>query len=1093
MPPVPARRSLAHLLLLLLCALQFACATIRANEHEAELRTNVELYRRSTPTKARIPGEVSTTRRQAASPAPMRLTASDGTGLALRRLDVRGVIDDPVALTELHLTFENPHGRPLDGQFELLLPPGAEVFRFAMRVGGKWVEAEVVERKHARQVYQEHKHIRRDPALLERESGRRFVARVFPIAPRERKQIILSYTTLHEQSGGVFQVPLAGLPRIDSFNLEIARREAGAEVERLELHREHEALDQDFRVALSGAPVVGLAAKDQALLRLVPIPPRPTQAGEQPTSLSLLVDTSASMAAAAEASEQAIAALLAALEDAGLGALPLELLAFDQTRAPLYRGTVAGAREPALAALRARTRLGASDLVAALDAVGAGVDRVILIGDGEVSAGADGRFELAAALTRAADRGLVRLDAIAVGRSADLEELEGLVHGAGLRDGVVFDAQGGDARVWVDDLLATSVERVDIAIPGAQQVWPASFSKLRPGQSVLVHASFAREAPAKVKVELSGAATRSEFVDLRRGDDPLVARSIALLQVKALLAQLDGDAGPRAEIEHEIVELSKRYGILGRHTAMLVLESEQAYADFGLERTRAASSAIDADNTLPVGAATSRDFTAVVDVMPTALHDPTSISLAGTTGAESRYALQSNSRRRINRSWSARVRGQRVDGRPAKLGKSVRATERELDEVALRCARHTAAMVTDDRVRHQFELTLALRFDADGLLVEVGSVDRPPDAMLECLRFELLELAGDALDQRPPNTAPAFELRHRLEVEIATSWGRAPAGWRRAEVLEFAREQAFAGQSGSAGWAHFIAEDIDAGLIAEALDIAWTWHGARPGELLPYVSLGRALVAAGELDEAARAYGSLIDIHPSRAETRRFAGALLESLDEPAALELAIDSYTKARTLRPDHPTGYQALALALAKRGDYQAAVDTLVDALSRTHADGRFNPAIELMRRDLALLSAAAILARPESRAEVLTQLVDAMIVPEAVARDSLILTWETDASHLKLEITTVTPGALEPRFGSLSQEVEDGFGPQAFEWASDVPGPLRVSVHADNLGPEGVALGSLRRVRFDGKGQLEFESRPFVIWPGQSRVNLGEFERD
>src|SRR5690606_20300935 len=43
---------------------------------------------------------------------------------------------------------------------------------------------------------------------------------------------------------------------------------------------------------------------------------------------------------------------------------------------------------------------------------------------------------------------------------------------------------------------------------------------------------------------------------------------------------------------------------------------------------------------LPVGSNTSRDFTAVVDIAPTASRDAAGISLAGTTGAESKYTVE---------------------------------------------------------------------------------------------------------------------------------------------------------------------------------------------------------------------------------------------------------------------------------------------------------------------------------------------------------------------------------------------------------------------------------------------------------------------
>ena len=42
------------------------------------------------------------------SEAPLSLTASTGTGLQLTSLSARVVVEDPLAFTELHLTFHNP-------------------------------------------------------------------------------------------------------------------------------------------------------------------------------------------------------------------------------------------------------------------------------------------------------------------------------------------------------------------------------------------------------------------------------------------------------------------------------------------------------------------------------------------------------------------------------------------------------------------------------------------------------------------------------------------------------------------------------------------------------------------------------------------------------------------------------------------------------------------------------------------------------------------------------------------------------------------------------------------------------------------------
>ncbi|KAB2902168.1 MAG: hypothetical protein F9K40_07855, partial [Kofleriaceae bacterium] len=141
---------------------------------------------------------------------PISLTASDGTGLVLTRLEARAVVEGPLALTELHLRFQNPLDRVLEGRFAITLPDGAALSRFAMHQDKGWMEAEVVERMAARRAYEDFLHRRQDPALLENEAGNEFSARVFPIPARGTKDLIVSFS--HEVTG-TYTLPLRGLPR----------------------------------------------------------------------------------------------------------------------------------------------------------------------------------------------------------------------------------------------------------------------------------------------------------------------------------------------------------------------------------------------------------------------------------------------------------------------------------------------------------------------------------------------------------------------------------------------------------------------------------------------------------------------------------------------------------------------------------------------------------------------------------------------------------------------------------------------------------------------------------------------------------------
>ena len=110
---------------------------------------------------------------------PWTLTASDGSGLQVTRVDAKAVVQGPLAFTELHLYFHNPENRTREGTFAITLPPGAAVSRFAMELDGRMQEAEIVEKAMARRVYDDFLHRRQDPALLEKGAGNQFTAKVF--------------------------------------------------------------------------------------------------------------------------------------------------------------------------------------------------------------------------------------------------------------------------------------------------------------------------------------------------------------------------------------------------------------------------------------------------------------------------------------------------------------------------------------------------------------------------------------------------------------------------------------------------------------------------------------------------------------------------------------------------------------------------------------------------------------------------------------------------------------------------------------------------------------------------------------------------
>src|SRR5213076_146672 len=105
------------------------------------------------------------------------------------------------------------------GRFQITLPPGAAISRFAMRQGDAFREGEVVERQAARRAYEDFLHRRQDPALLEQGGANEFTARVFPIPPRAVKEIIVSYSSELASDKANYVLPLHGLPEVADLDV----------------------------------------------------------------------------------------------------------------------------------------------------------------------------------------------------------------------------------------------------------------------------------------------------------------------------------------------------------------------------------------------------------------------------------------------------------------------------------------------------------------------------------------------------------------------------------------------------------------------------------------------------------------------------------------------------------------------------------------------------------------------------------------------------------------------------------------------------------------------------------------------------------
>jgi hypothetical protein len=1015
-------------------------------------------------------------RTDAETAPPIGLTASDGTGLALVAVEANGVLEPPLAFTELHLTFENPRDEVMEGRFRIALPQGAALSRFAMKIGAAWQEGEVVERRRAQVAYEDFLHRKQDPALLEQEAGNEFSARVFPIPARGRKELIVSYSHALTRADEPYVLPLRGLSSIGRLDLRIllggrpvgnaadSASNLGGEVSDrrvVELHKRDWTPDRDFEIPQSQvASRASLRHGNLAVVRIAaPVPAVP----EEIDSLYVLVDSSASRALGYTTQVRRLGELIAGLRE---GRIPLGIAAFDQEVVPAYEGTAGGFGSQELQRLAARRPLGASDLERALgwlarhlDGGNARYRRVLLVTDGEATAGNVETRALKAAVHALGAKGVERLDVLAVGGLRDDAVLRELVRGNLPHDGQHLDGAAPLSEIARRLTLACR-SGLKVGIEGAEWIWPETLDGVQAGDQALVYADLPADHPLRLTVAGRPVATG----ELAATERPLLERAWASARIERLVhlrdAALSGDEDLRRALSLQIVEVSVKHRVLSPLTAMLVLESEWDYQRFGLDQKSLAD-----------------------------------ILTVGPGGLE--VLARSRSSVRFDRELQAAKAEDRAPAKPAPPGARRPAApfEDTADDFTRQPAPEPAEEGEDVVVAAESALEEGV---AGGVVGSVagGVAGGVPGGVVAGVPSG--ESPGGAATAQPiavPPPPAVPMLQERLEVAAGVGGAPAPSevpGPRgRTARSKGGQVAPYSGRFGE------VKAHLAAGRVREARALAESWNTEAPGDVLALLALGEAWEAAGEPAAAARAYGSLIDLFPSRADLRRLAGERLEHLGENG-LPLAIDTYRKAVAQRPDHPSGHRLLAWALLRAGRPAEAFAALEQGLDQKYPGGRFAGVDRVLHEDLSLLGSAWLGAEPGHRAEILERLQahGARLAGGPSLR--FVLTWETDANDVDLHVYdrkgnhAYYEAKTLPTGGELFADVTTGYGPECFavsDPAARAAGPYRVWVNYYSRGPMGYGMGTVQVVAYDGHGRLSVDPRPFVVMADDATLDLGD----
>jgi len=569
----------------------------------------------------------------------------DSIGSLLAKIDGRDVpltvgyhkvtvdVRDQIARTTIEESFANHTNAQLEGTFFFPLPQDASIAGFGMWIGDKLIEADVVEKQRAREIYETILRERRDPGLLEWAGGNIFKARVFPIPPQAEKRITITFTQVLPlrdnsfryqyalQSELLKQHPLRQLEidvKINSAQRLKAvsspthptRNALAAHSAHVEFSATEYTPTQDFETVVevegrqSDVVLIPHRRGDDGYFMLQVTPPS-TASGEgqlqrevlpnsEPVELLILADTSASMDVP---SRQRQAELIAALLTALTPKDKFNLATCDVDCAWVFaRPAAADAKniEVVRQKLAARRSLGWTDLDKAVEGALAQCGtktQVIYVGDGIVTTGDADPVAFVKRLRRMAEGKPGTFQSVAVSSSFEPSVLKAIaaIGGGSFRQVSGSRSPAAVAVELLDEITQPALRDMKIDFRGLRtaRVYPDPLPNLARGTQQIVLGRYAPQGKDQAgEVVVSGMldgkpvkySAQVSLKDAEEGNS-FIPRLWARMHLDALLEQ-----GGSQAIKDEIIALSEQFHIITPYTSLLVLETDADRERFGVKR-----------------------------------------------------------------------------------------------------------------------------------------------------------------------------------------------------------------------------------------------------------------------------------------------------------------------------------------------------------------------------------------------------------------------------------------------------------------------------------------------------------------------------
>ena len=526
-------------------------------------------------------------------------------------------IDGQVAITSIDQEFYNPNDQRLEGFYMFPVPKGAHLDKFSMEIGGKTVDAELLPADKARRIYEDIVRKLRDPALLEYAGRDMFKVRIFPIEPRSRKPVKVSYTELlRSDTGSISYIyPLNtekfSAQPIKSLSVKVELKSAQplasiySPSHKVEIKRDgpnraiigYEAKDEkpdtDFQLVYSSETRdVGLSllnyrpdGDDGYFLLLA----APTIKDTNPAAKDIVfvVDTSGSMAGAKL--QQAQKALRFCVENLNRDDR-FEIVRFSTEAEPLFHDLVTADpdhRKRANDFIDNFKPIGGTAIADALQtALKIRSDKgdrpfvVIFLTDGLPTVGTHNPDEIVAEVKKGTG---VRIFSFGIGSDVNTQLLDQIAEGTRAFSQYVLANEDLELKVsnFYTRIKEPALTNLRLEFSGAvrtSKMYPADLPDLFKGDQLVVTGRYTGS--GEIEAKLTGMAGGREqtfsyklrFEDRNTTND-FAPRLWATRRVGFLLDEIRIH-GETAELRDEATDLARKYGIVTPYTAYLIVEDE---------------------------------------------------------------------------------------------------------------------------------------------------------------------------------------------------------------------------------------------------------------------------------------------------------------------------------------------------------------------------------------------------------------------------------------------------------------------------------------------------------------------------------------